>query len=181
MNLLQKVAQLSRAAKRFKGDYRSEFLSILDKIDLPETTVESDDEESEEDPEYQELDFENFGFSKVTEDKIVFSAGGDWQNPLMITLRYNEEEDKIYVADKEQAFEDLNIDFNTIMNDIDIEAVKPKNTVSTVLNIERKQMMRNKAITIFELTKGFTTESTDGAIKSMLEMAGYVMELTNDL
>jgi hypothetical protein len=180
MNLLQKVAQLSRATKHFNGDYRSAFLSILDKIDLPETTVISDDEESEEDPEYQELDFENFGFSKVEDDEIIFSAGGDWQNPLMIKLGFNGQD--IFVAEHLQGFEDLDIDFNAILKDVDAEAAKPKSEPGRIaLTPMRKQMMRDKAITIFELTKGFTTESTDGALKSMLEMAGYVMELTNDL
>ncbi len=41
--------------------------------------------------------------------------------------------------------------------------------------------MRNEAIAIFELTKGFTREPMDAAMKSCLEMAGYVMELTNDV
>lgn len=43
---------------------------------------------------------------------------------------------------------------------------------------------REDAITIFELTKGDTPEQIAGysnAIKSMLEMAGAVLELTNNL
>lgn len=44
-----------------------------------------------------------------------------------------------------------------------------------------KEKMREKATCIFELTKGFTTETNDNAMKAALEMAGYVLELTNDL
>jgi len=45
--------------------------------------------------------------------------------------------------------------------------------------LERRKMMRREATNIFELTKGFTSEPTDNAMKSALEMAGYVLELTN--
>jgi hypothetical protein len=45
---------------------------------------------------------------------------------------------------------------------------------------ERRNYMRNQAVTVFELTKGFTSEPTDNAMKTALEMAGYVLELTND-
>lgn len=44
---------------------------------------------------------------------------------------------------------------------------------------ERETYMRDQATTIFELTKGFVGEPTDNAMKSCLEMAGYVLELTN--
>lgn len=47
------------------------------------------------------------------------------------------------------------------------------------MNKEEIQNIRNKAITIFELTKGFVDEPIDKGMKSCLEMAGYVMELTN--
>jgi hypothetical protein len=40
--------------------------------------------------------------------------------------------------------------------------------------------MRNAAISVFELTKGFTTQPTDNAMVSLIEMAGYVMELTSE-
>jgi hypothetical protein len=43
----------------------------------------------------------------------------------------------------------------------------------------RKKYMREQAICIFELTKGFTGEPTSNSGKAMLEMAGYVLELTN--
>ena len=45
----------------------------------------------------------------------------------------------------------------------------------------KRKKMRKEAISVFELTKGFTTEPTDNAMKTALEMAGYVMQLTNDL
>lgn len=43
---------------------------------------------------------------------------------------------------------------------------------------EKLQNMRKTANAIFDLTNGFTTQTTDTAA---LEMAGYVLELTNDL
>ncbi len=45
---------------------------------------------------------------------------------------------------------------------------------------QRRRFMRNKAITIFELTKGFTSKPDRGG-EAMLEMARYVLELTADL
>lgn len=41
--------------------------------------------------------------------------------------------------------------------------------------------MRKQASNVFELTKGFTTEPTDNAMKTALEMAHYVLVLTSDL
>lgn len=41
--------------------------------------------------------------------------------------------------------------------------------------------MREQAMTVFELTQGFTGELTDNAMKAALEMADYVMQLTSDL
>jgi len=43
-----------------------------------------------------------------------------------------------------------------------------------------KEYMRKQATTVFELTKGFSGEP-DAAMKTALEMAGYVLELTNDI
>ena len=48
-------------------------------------------------------------------------------------------------------------------------------------NRAKRLKMRHDAINIFELTKGFTTETTDNAMKSALEMAHNVMVLTSDL
>lgn len=48
-------------------------------------------------------------------------------------------------------------------------------------DVSARTVMRKQAITVFELTKGFTGEPTDNAIKTALEMADYVMRLTNDL
>jgi hypothetical protein len=47
--------------------------------------------------------------------------------------------------------------------------------------VSARTEMRKQAITVFELTKGFTGEPTNNAMKTALEMAGYVMRLTNDL
>lgn len=46
---------------------------------------------------------------------------------------------------------------------------------------EKLQNMRKQANGVFDLTNGFTTETTSNAMKAALEMAGYVLELTNDL
>lgn len=48
-------------------------------------------------------------------------------------------------------------------------------------NINKRAEMRKQAIAVIELTKGFTGEPTDNAMKTALEMAYYVMQLTNDL
>jgi len=45
---------------------------------------------------------------------------------------------------------------------------------------DRMRHMRQQATNVFELTKGFTGEPTDNAMKAALEMAGYVLELTNE-
>lgn len=45
-------------------------------------------------------------------------------------------------------------------------------------NVNCRVFMRNQATNIFELTKGFTTETKDNGMKAALEMAGYVQELT---
>lgn len=58
---------------------------------------------------------------------------------------------------------------------MEIYAEKVNNTVDK----QRKKYMREQANSIFELTKGFTSEPTSNAMKSALEMAGYVQELTN--
>lgn len=44
---------------------------------------------------------------------------------------------------------------------------------------DRRKYMRDQATTLFELIKGFTTETNDNGMKSAIEMAGYVQELTN--
>jgi len=45
----------------------------------------------------------------------------------------------------------------------------------------RKKRIRQQAIDVFELTKGFTTTPTDTAMITALELAGYVLELTTDV
>lgn len=47
--------------------------------------------------------------------------------------------------------------------------------------VSKRLEMRKQAINVFELTKGFTTEPTDNAMKTALEMAHNVMVLTADL
>jgi len=119
MNLLQKVATLIRSKKSFINDrltYHMGFLDLLGELDLPKTACDGD----EPDAEKEELDFENFGFSKVEPDEIIFGAGGDWQNPLLITLRLNDE-GNIYVSHHEEGFEDdYTIRFEEIMAAVEI-------------------------------------------------------------
>ena len=47
--------------------------------------------------------------------------------------------------------------------------------------VSKRLEMRRQASNVFELTKGFTTEPTDNAMKTALEMAHNVMVLTADL
>lgn len=46
-------------------------------------------------------------------------------------------------------------------------------------DVSTRSHMRKRAICVFELTKGFVGEPTDNAMKIALEMAGYVMQLTD--
>ena len=48
-------------------------------------------------------------------------------------------------------------------------------------SVSKRLEMRKQASNVFELTKGFTTEPTDNAMKTALEMAHNVMVLTTDL
>lgn len=62
---------------------------------------------------------------------------------------------------------------------IDLKHSVVKNLI--IPDVSTRTEMRKQAITVFELTKGFTGEPTDNAMKTALEMADYVMRLTNDL
>lgn len=55
-----------------------------------------------------------------------------------------------------------------------------ESNVFTSISAERAQKMRNSANTVFELTKGFNGEPTE-PMKTALEMAGYVLYLTNSV
>jgi hypothetical protein len=113
MTLLQKVAFIIKMKTKDGDSYEDSFLNLIGTLNLPPTF-------SDEEPDIEEdLDFENFAFSKVEEDEIVFSAGGDWQNGLIITLRLNESGD-IVIAKSEKGFED---DYSIKFQDI-IESVK---------------------------------------------------------
>jgi len=189
MNLLQKVAQVSRATRRFDGDYYGTFLDVLNNVELPKPKTE-DGEEDDED-----LDFENFGFSNVEDDEITFSAGGDWQEPLVITIKYDEKKDKIYVASYSEGYEDdYTIKFNEIMKKVVVPVeevtVRAEDVVdvpkrgTTTVTADRKQLMRDQANQVFELTKGLTPEERKKNANYLLTietMAGYILELTNDL
>ena len=64
-----------------------------------------------------------------------------------------------------------------VWNECEQERVKN----GSIPNLSTRTEMRKQAITVFELTKGFTVELTDNAMKTALEMSNYVMQLTNDL
>ena len=49
------------------------------------------------------------------------------------------------------------------------------------MDIISKKQARQEAINIMELIKGFEGEPTDNAMKAAVEMANYVLQLTNDL
>lgn len=73
---------------------------------------------------------------------------------------------------------DLDIDNH---NEIFAFAEAYRNKQLIIPLVSKRLEMRKKAITVFELTKGFTTQTTDNAMKTALEMAEYVMILTSDL
>lgn len=52
------------------------------------------------------LDTENFGFTSVSEDKIVFSAGGDWQKPSTMELTLDGEENYLITVLDDNKFSD---------------------------------------------------------------------------
>jgi len=46
---------------------------------------------SEDDgPYYESLDVENWQITEVNEDTFTIMAGGDWQDPLAVTIKINE-------------------------------------------------------------------------------------------
>lgn len=63
-----------------------------------------------------------------------------------------------------------------ILADLDV-----MNKALSIPIVSKRLEMRKQAINVFELTKGFTTEPTDNAMKTALEMAHNVMVLTADL
>ncbi len=65
-------------------------------------------------------------------------------------------------------------------NEADEYIDKLRKQVKSTLAPSKRLAMRGQANNVFELTKGFTTKPTDNAMKTLLEMAGYVLELTND-
>jgi hypothetical protein len=94
--------------------YIDAFISFVsNRFDL-ETKVDED----EDDNGLQSLDFENFGFSKVEPDEIIFSAGGDWQEPLQVTLRLNDQEEIVIVKQEYEFRDDYKIKFHEIMRNI---------------------------------------------------------------
>lgn len=46
---------------------------------------------------------------------------------------------------------------------------------------KRKKYIRNKAIIVTELIKGFTTIPTDNAMLTLIEFTNYILELTTDV
>lgn len=58
---------------------------------LPQVNGASEGEE----PEMEEVDFENYEILEVTPNTITISAGGDWQNPETFTAEYRD--GKMYV------------------------------------------------------------------------------------
>lgn len=42
--------------------------------------------QQENDGQLEELDLENYGFMEISDNKIVFYAGGDWQRPMEIVV-----------------------------------------------------------------------------------------------
>lgn len=72
-------------------------------------------------------------------------------------------------------------DFRTFITEIGqiLAEIKYDENKTKLEDDNMRKEMRKQAISVFELTKGFTGEPTDNAMKTALEMAGYVMQLTN--
>jgi len=54
----------------------------------------------ENDGQLEELDLENFGILEVTDNKLRFWAGGDWQVPMEVTLELIEDKFVFTYAEK---------------------------------------------------------------------------------
>jgi len=44
--------------------------------------------QQEQDGHLEELDLENYGFVEISENKIHFFGGGDWQKPMEVVLEF---------------------------------------------------------------------------------------------
>lgn len=60
--------------------------------------------QQENDGQAEELDLENYGFMEITDNKIVFYAGGDWQRPMEVVV---ELVDKSLLITSAKEIEDL--------------------------------------------------------------------------
>lgn len=65
----------------------------------PQVLEDPDDKASKE-----PLDMENFEWISISDDELVISCGGDWQEPLTLTIKLIN--GQLTVTDKEDGFED---------------------------------------------------------------------------
>lgn len=76
-------------------DYENDFINFpkVKEEDSDSNWVDEMDEELGINPEesYEDLDFENFEILNIDidSDTFVFCAGGDWQDPLEVTVTYD--------------------------------------------------------------------------------------------
>lgn len=56
------------------------------------------------DGEEESLDCENFEWISITDDEVVIACGGDWQEPLTLTIKVVD--DKLTVVSTEEGFAD---------------------------------------------------------------------------
>ncbi len=69
------------------------------------------------DGDHEEVDFENFNWLEITDDNIVVCCGGDWQEPLILSIELINGE--LVVVNSEEGFEDglSEDDFNKLLFD----------------------------------------------------------------
>ena len=89
---------------RSKDVFQSGALISLEPIDiLYITTTFEGYPQQENGGHLEELDLENFGILEVTDTKLRFWAGGDWQTPMEVTLELINDE---FIFTKVQKGED---------------------------------------------------------------------------
>lgn len=125
MTLLQKIKQQIKPEYKQNGAYYYGFINLLNDIELPATRVdESSDGEDEESSSLinftEDLDFENFNFVTVNNDKIEFCAGGDWQIPLTITIGLDETDNIVVISHREGYECDSRIHFDKILAKVEL-------------------------------------------------------------
>ena len=69
------------------------------------------------DADEEDIDFENFNWLEISDDKLIICCGGDWQNPLTLTIKLID--NKLTVVDSTEGFSNglSENEFNTLLFD----------------------------------------------------------------